>query len=235
MSVTAVGKWIPKDQVQAYMQKVAEDTKRLAKVLPPAAPTPQTSASKVTSSAAVTVQSAPSSSDTTKTYANGSPEAENVGMATGMAHSARNNIEMVTLVDNIYNNSKTLLEDGNTLEKLRKVYGDQRVDKIIEIKKRDLEFGTKLMGLTQSKMRSEFSVSGTVVTQDGNGFYRTGQYTQEASSGGWSVSVKSTGEAKATANGIDVSARVPDKSTFGLSWADEIAKQQRAQGVDVAT
>ncbi len=244
MSMPAVGTWIPKDQVQAYMQKVADNTAKMQAALaasrpatPATAPTPQTSTSKVTSSAAMTAQSVPSSTEITKTYANGSAEAENVGMATGMAHSARINIETLNFGVSVYNSAKRSLENTAQLDEIRKVYGDKGVDAHIVLMKRAMVIGAEQINHGQAMMQSDYSVSGTVVTQDSNGFYKPGQYTQEASGPGWSVSVKSTGEAKAIANGLDVSDQVSNKSSTGFNWADEIAKQQEklAQNINVAT
>jgi butyrate kinase len=62
-----------------------------------------------------------------------------------------------------------------------------------------------------------------------NGALKTGDYVQSKEEGGWSVSVKSTGEVKATANGADVSGQVSDSSSSGFKWSDIIAKRQNAK------
>lgn len=236
MSVTAIGTGIPNAQLQAFMQKVADAEAKTqpksaasppaAPAAPAAAPMPQTSPAKVTSSAAVTVQSEPSSSEITKTYTNGSAEAENVGMATGMAQSARINIETLNFGISVYNNAKSGLENTAQLDRTRQVYGEKRTQLFVDHLKAMMALGLQQMNHGQAMMQSDYRVSGTVVTQSDTGFYKPGQYTQNASGAGWSVSVKSTGEAKAIANGVDVSDQVSNASSTGFNWADVIAKQQ---------
>jgi hypothetical protein len=78
-----------------------------------------------------------------------------------------------------------------------------------------------MMSGLEDKMKQEFQVNGTPLTRTEDGLFKVGDYVQATSGDGWSVSVsvKSTGEALATANGLDVSAQVDDSSATGVRWS----------------
>jgi hypothetical protein len=241
MAVGAVsaGTWIQKDPIQAFMQKAAADNatkqaeaKAAAPTAAPAADTATSSsavpqdAAKITASAVVTAQSEPSSQEITKTYANGSVEGDNAGMATGMSKSARDNIESLNFGISIYNGAKKCLEDTAGIAHIRDVWGEEGAQLHIKCMQRAMQDGLDFMTEGLGAMQNSYNVTGTVLTQDSNGSFKPGQYTQAASGGGWSVSVKSTGEAKAVANGVDVSDQVSNSSSTGFDWRQVIAKQQ---------
>ena len=72
---------------------------------------------------------------------------------------------------------------------------------------------------SSAKMGQEFTVSGTPLTQSRDGLFKIGEYVQSTSEAGWSVSVRSNGQATAIANGVDVSAQVDDSSSSGFRWS----------------
>jgi len=175
----------------------------------------------------------PESAKITNSYVKGTPEREAVTMATGMAEVARRNIETTNLGANMYSAAKRALEDTDMLEKFRKAYGDDGLKEIITVQERLMAKGLGFMKTGEEAMRRSFHVSASMVTKTDAGEYRSGTYVATASGAGWSVEVKSTGEAKAIANGVDVSDQVKDTSDTGFSWAAQIARAKAGIEVDV--
>lgn len=176
---------------------------------------------------------APESTKITNAYGKGSPEREAVTMATGMAEVARRNIETTNLGANMYSAAKRALDNTDKLEKFRKAYGAEGLREIILVQEKLMAKGMSYMQTGQEAMKLSFQVSAPMVTQTDTGEFRSGKYTATASGSGWSVEVKSTGEARALANGVDVSDQVKDTSDTGFSWAAQIAKVKAGIGADL--
>jgi hypothetical protein len=152
-------------------------------------------------------------------YAKGSAESENVQMATGLAKAARNNIETLNMGSSVYNSATKDLADAARIDAIRKKSGDRYADLFVESSKILQRAGLLMMSGLEDKMRQEFTVTGTPLTRTEDGLFKVGDYVQATSGDGWSVSVKSTGEALAIANGLDVSAQVDDSSATGVRWS----------------
>lgn len=163
------------------------------------------------------------------TYAKGTVESENVQMAVGMSQAARTNIETLNLGVSVYNGAMRDLNDTAKFDKLVADGKSHIADVIVYINRRSIKFGLQMASGALGKMSAEFTVTGTPVAMAANGALKTGDYVQSKEEGGWSVSVKSTGEVKATANGADVSGQVSDSSSSGFKWSDIIAKRQNAK------
>ena len=161
-------------------------------------------------------------------YAKGSAESENVQMATGLAKAARNNIETLNMGSSVYNSATKDLADTARIEAIRKKSGDRYADLFVESSKILQRAGLAMMSGLEDKMRQEFTVTGTPMTRTEDGLFKVGDYVQATSGDGWSVSVKSTGQALALANGLDVSAQVDDSSATGMRWS------QVGHSVDIA-
>lgn len=170
------------------------------------------------------------------TYAKGSVESENVQMAVGVSQAARTNIETLNLGVGVYNGAMRTLNDTARFDKLVAEGKSHIADAIVYISRRSIKDGLQFASGALGKMSAEFTVTGTTVAVAANGVLKTGDYVQSKEEGGWSVSVKSTGEVKATANGVDVSGQVSDSSSSGFKWSDVIAKRQSVKATvdDVA-
>jgi len=149
----------------------------------------------------------------------GSVESENVQMATGMAKAARTNIETLNIGVGSYNGATRLLADKDRIEDLRRRGGDKAVETFIRGHEQIQRAALRLINGAQGAMAQEFTVTGTALSKADDGSYKIGDYVQSASGDGWSVSVKSTGQALAIANGVDVSAQVDDSSSSGFKWS----------------
>lgn len=170
------------------------------------------------------------------TYAKGSVESENVQMAVGVSQAARTNIETLNLGVGVYNGAMRTLNDTARFDRLVAEGKSHIADAIVYISRRSIKDGLQFASGALGKMSAEFTVTGTTVAVAANGVLKTGDYVQSKEEGGWSVSVKSTGEVKATANGVDVSGQVSDSSSSGFKWSDVIAKRQSVKATvdDVA-
>ncbi len=165
----------------------------------------------------------------TTTYPKGSVESENVQMAVGMSQAARTNIETLNLGVGIYNGAMRMLNDTAKLDTLVAGGKSHIADVIVYQAQKSIKNGLQFASGALGKMNAEFAVTGTTLTRTADGVLKTGDYVQSKNDGGWSISVKSTGEVKATANGVDVSDQVSDSSSSGFKWSDVIAKRQTAK------
>lgn len=182
---------------------------------------------------------APASKAVTDTYAKGSPRSETVTMATGAAEIARQNMETINFGASIYNGATKELDNTEQLGKLFKAYGEKGLQLLFFCSQMIIRDGLSMMRDGQAAMNLHFKTSGPMLTKGEDGLFKPGQYTATAKGGGWSVEVKSTGEAKAVANGVDVSDQVSDSSSTGFKWSEQIARAKAAQakastGADVA-
>jgi hypothetical protein len=171
----------------------------------------------------------PPATPTASAYPRGSVASENVQMATGMAKAARTNIETLNIGVGSYNGATRLLADTAYIEDLRRRGGDKVVNTFIRSHQQIQRGALMLINGGAGKMAQEFTITGAPLTKTDDGFYRTGDYVQSTGGDGWSVSVKSNGQAKAIANGVDVSAQVDDSSSSGFKWS------ALGQTVDIAT
>ena len=153
------------------------------------------------------------------TYRPGSVESENVQMATGMAKAARTNIETLNIGVGSYNGATRLLADKDRIEDLRRRGGDKAVETFVRGHELIQRAAMRLINGAQGAMAQEFTVTGTALSKADDGSYKVGDYVQSASGDGWSVSVKSNGQALAIANGVNVSAQVDDSSSSGFKWS----------------
>lgn len=151
-------------------------------------------------------------------YAKGSVESENVQMATGLAKAARNNIETLNMGSSVYNSATKDLADTAKIDAMRKKSGDRYADLFVESSRILQQAGLMMMKGLEDKMHQEFTVTGTPMTRTEDGLFKVGDYVQSASGDGWSVSVKSNGQAQAIANGLDVSGQIDDSSATGTRW-----------------
>jgi hypothetical protein len=155
----------------------------------------------------------------TPSYSRGSVESENVQMATGMAKAARTNIETLNIGVSSYNGATRLLADKGYIENLRARGGDKVVDLFIRSHQQIQRGAVMLMNGASGKMAQEFTITGTPLSKAEDGSFKVGDYVQSTGGDGWSVSVKSNGQALAVANGVDVSAQVDDSSSSGFKWS----------------
>lgn len=180
------------------------------------------SQAKVAASASPTppaTNSEPAAVSTASSYPRGSVESENVQMATGMAKAARTNIETLNIGVSMYNGAAGRLADGAHIEDLRRRGGDKVVDMFIRGHEQIQRAALTLINGASGKMAQEFTITGTALSQADDGSYKVGDYVQSTGGDGWSVSVKSNGQALAIANGVDVSAQVDDSSSSGFKWS----------------
>ncbi len=140
-------------------------------------------------------------------------------MATGMAKAARTNIETLNIGVGSYNGAARLLADQARIEDLRRRGGDKAVEIFIRGHQQIQRSALLMINGASGKMAQEFSVTGTALSRADDGSYRVGEYVQSTGGDGWSVSVKSNGQALAIANGVDVSAQVDDSSSSGFKWS----------------
>ncbi|MBI1685018.1 hypothetical protein [Caulobacter hibisci] len=180
---------------------------------PPLAPTP--------APATTTAVAAP-----VETYPKGSIESENNQMATGMAKVARDNIEMLAFGAGLVNGGIWMLNYTAELDELRSRGFGGEADMLVYTSERLIKMGLSSLGGTTGKMNSEFKVTGTTLYRTTEGRLKIGDFTQSAGEAGWSVSVRSTGEVTALANGRDVSGQVDDSSMWGYRWSDVIAARK---------
>lgn len=152
-------------------------------------------------------------------YKRGSVESENVQMATGMAKAARTNIETLNIGVGSYNGATRQLANKDLIEDLRRRGGDKAVEIFTIGTKQIQSTALRMIEGASGKMAQEFTITGTALSRAEDGSYKIGQYVQSASEAGWSVSVKSNGQATAIANGVDVSAQVDDSSSSGFRWS----------------
>jgi hypothetical protein len=156
---------------------------------------------------------------TTSPYPRGSVASENVQMATGLAKAARTNIETLNTGVSLYNGSAGVLADQDRIEALRARGGDKAVDLLIRSHQQAQQMALMMINGSSGKMAQEFTITGVPVSRTDDGAYKVGDYVQSAAGDGWSVSVKSNGQALAIANGVDVSAQVDDSSSSGFKWS----------------
>lgn len=149
----------------------------------------------------------------------GSVESENVQMATGMAKAARTNIETLNIGVGSYNGATRLLADQGRIEDLRRRGGDKAVDLFMRGHQQIQRTALMMINGASGKMAQEFTITGAALSKADDGSYKIGDYVQSTAGDGWSVSVKSNGEALAIANGVDVSAQVDDSSSSGFKWS----------------
>lgn len=161
-------------------------------------------------------------------YKPGSVESENVQMATGMARAARTNIETLNIGVGSYNGATRLLANKDLIEDLRRRGGDKAVEMFTRGHKQIQRTALLMIKGAAGKMAQEFSITGTALSRSAEGSYKVGEYVQSTGEMGWSVSVKSNGQATAIANGVDVSAQVDDSSSSGFKWSAP------GQSIDVA-
>ena len=152
-------------------------------------------------------------------YKRGSVESESVQMSTGMAKAARTNIETLNVGVSLYNGVTRQLANKELIEDLRRRGGDKIVDLFIRSSQQVQKVSLRMIEGASGKMAQEFKVTGAALSKADDGSFKVGAYTQSASEGGWSVSVKSSGQATAIANGVDVSAQVDDSSSSGFRWS----------------
>lgn len=164
-------------------------------------------------------RSEPAAASTTSPYPRGSVASENVQMATGMAKAARTNIETLNIGVGSYNGATRLLADQDRIEDLRRRGGDKAVDMFIRGHKQIQRTALMMINGASGKMVQEFTITGAPLSQAEDGSYKVGDYVQSTGGDGWSVSVKSNGQALAIANGVDVSAQVDDSSSSGFKWS----------------
>lgn len=206
---------IPATATNVVVSLSPEATARLA--------TDQTAAAN-----AATPQAPPAAAAPTAAYPKGSLEAENVQMAVGLSQAARTNIETLNLGVSIYNGAMRMLNDTAKLDTLVAKGKSHIADVIVHQAQKSIQSGLQFASGALGKMNAEFAVTGATVTRTADGVLKTGDYVQSRNDSGWSVSVKSTGEVKATANGVDVSDKVSDSSSSGFKWSDVIAKRPTA-------
>lgn len=161
-------------------------------------------------------------------YRPGSVQSENVQMALGMSKAARTNIETLNIGVGSYNGATRLLADTAKIEDLRKRGGDKAVETFIRAHQQIQRGALLMMNGASGKMQQEFTITGTALSKAEDGSYKVGAYVQSTGEDGWSVAVKSTGQVKAVANGIDVSSYVDDSSSSGFRWSS------LGQSIDVA-
>lgn len=176
------------------------------------APAPAPAPSAPTSKAQATASATPA-------YPPGSVELENVQMATGMAKAARTNIETLNIGVSMYNGAAGLLADQGRIEDLRRRGGDKVVDMFMRGHQQIQRAALTLIDGASGKMAQEFTITGTPLSRAEDGAYKVGEYVQSTGGDGWSVSVKSNGQALAIANGVDVSGQVDDSSSSGFKWS----------------
>lgn len=152
-------------------------------------------------------------------YPRGSVESENVQMATGMAKAARTNIETLNIGVSSYNGAARVLADKTYIEDLRARGGDKAVDLLVRSHQQIQRAALMMITGASSKMAHEFTVTGAPLAKTDDGVFKVGDYVQSTGGDGWSVSVKSNGQALAIANGVDVSAQVDDSSSSGFKWS----------------
>lgn len=168
-----------------------------------------------------------------ETYPKGSIASENNQMATGMAKVARDNIEMLAFGAGLVNGGVWMLNYTAELDELRSRGFGGEADMLIYTSERLIKMGLRQISGTTGKMNSEFQVTGTTLYRTTEGRLKLGDFTQSAGEAGWSVSVRSTGEVTALANGRDVSGQVDDSSMWGYRWSDVIAAR-KAKAAEVA-
>jgi hypothetical protein len=156
---------------------------------------------------------------TTAPYPRGSVASENVQMATGLAKAARTNIETLNTGVSLYNGAAGVLADQDKIAALRVRGGDKAVDLLMRSHQQAQQVALMMINGSSGKMAQEFTITGVPVSRADDGAYTVGDYVQSAAGDGWSVSVKSNGQALAIANGVDVSAQVDDSSSSGFKWS----------------
>ncbi|GEM_PF-2233447 len=161
-----------------------------------------------------------------ETYPKGSLASENNQMATGMAKAARNNIEMLGLDISLINGGVWMLNNTAKFDEMRAQGMGGEVDMMVYISEKWINRGLFSLNATLRGMNSRFEVTGAPLYRTTEGKLRIGDFTQSAGEAGWSVSVRSTGEAVAIANGRDVSDQVDDSSAWGFRWSDVIAARK---------
>lgn len=179
-----------------------------------------------TSGAAPTTGMPTTAAAPVETYPKGSLASENNQMAAGMAKAARNNIETLGLDISLVNGGVWMLNNTERFDDLRARGMGGEVDMMVYISEKWINTGLSWLGSTLRGMNSRFEVAGAPLYRTTEGKLRIGDFTQSAGEAGWSVSVRSTGEAVAVANGRDVSDQVDDSSAWGFRWSDVIAARK---------